>query len=639
MMSSLYVSLQPFFRWLIQTSIVCSVLVGLIILLKLIFRNKLPARWHYLLWLTLIFRLILPPLPENLFHFQDVLPEKAFNVTVFHSIEPQRESHNMTPPTIKDNKSKKDISKTNTDIEPGHQSMPVGLILMIFWSIGVLSLTIMTVFSNLQLSTYVKRQSHITEADVIQLFDLCKSRMSIKRQIPVLVSKKLISPTLLGVIRPKILLSQDHINMLNENQLIFVFYHELSHMKRKDIAVNGVMNVLLILHWFNPILWYAFYRMRQDQEIGCDALALSYLDEGQKLEYGHTIIKLLDSFTNHSPISSFANMTGSKRSLKRRILMIKQFHKKSYRWSLLGVVSIIALAGFSFVNTDAASNNVIKKDGLKKISNTSNKLGIAYTPPKHEENYKDFTKEEILTKMINSVDYFETAKGEFTIHYGNIDSADGYTLIDYELSLKNKVGGFSKEARWENGKDKVTETYYNDKSLWYIDEEEKSFRKVGTGNPNNSGTLTLDNAFQYDNEGNYVTYYRERPLIGQAMSALFPYEIASNYTRDLTKWEIEKQNEMLLGHNTLLIKGVLNDFAANKSKSKTFHFWVDKDTGILVKYETYNSAGTVVDYLYPAKLEVNISIDSKNFTPNLDGYTEYNNGMIKLTDIQTTKTN
>jgi hypothetical protein len=57
---------------------------------------------------------------------------------------------------------------------------------------------------------------------------------------------------------------------------------------------------------------------------------------------------------------------------------------------------------------------------------------------------------------------------------------------------------------------------------------------------------------------------------------------------------------------------------------KNMRFWVDKDTGILVKYETYNSAGEIVDYLSPTKLEINVPVDSKKFTPNLEGYTDYN---------------
>ena len=43
------------------------------------------------------------------------------------------------------------------------------------------------------------------------------------------------------------------------------------------------MHCLLILNWFNPILWYAYYAMREDQEIACDNLALTFINPEEKL--------------------------------------------------------------------------------------------------------------------------------------------------------------------------------------------------------------------------------------------------------------------------------------------------------------------------------------------------------------------
>lgn len=109
--------------------------------------------------------------------------------------------------------------------------------------------------------------------------------------------------------------------------------------------------------------------------------------------------------------------------------------------------------------------------------------------------------------------------------------------------------------------------------------------------------------------------YRERPPIGIAQSSLFPYEIASNYTRDYNNWEIEKQNETLLNHNTIVLKGKLNRNSSNKQGAKTFRFWVDKDSGILVKYELYDETGNVVSFLHPLELKVNVPVDTKVFEP------------------------
>jgi beta-lactamase regulating signal transducer with metallopeptidase domain/outer membrane lipoprotein-sorting protein len=633
MMNTLYISLQPIFRWVLQTSIVCSLLVCLIMLVKVIFRSKLPARWHYLLWLTLVFRLIMPPLPENLFNYHNVIPVNHFKTTIIESIPTQEIQSTLTHQEQKNVITPNNgiVQQRSTPIKNAikKQSVPVEQIVMFVWLTGILLMAVLSILANAQLFQFIKRQVYINDSEIIGFFEQCKKRMRIKRKIPLVITRKLTSPTLLGFIHPKIILSQTHLTMLNESQLKSVFYHELAHFKRKDIFVNCVMNGLLILHWFNPIIWYAYNRLREDQEIGCDALALTYLDESQKTEYGHTIIKLLDSFNNRNPISSIAKMAGGKGNLKRRILMIKQFQKKSYRWSLMGVVSVIGLSLFTFINVDANSNNVIKKNesvntplksdaSLVNTNSTANSSTI-YIPPKQSENFNNMTKEEILTKMINTVDNFETAKGEFKVHYGSIIGSSDET-IDYELSLKKKPGGFSSITYKENGKDKVFYNYYLNGTMWNLNQETGQFYETKYIEPKRMGTLTINKAFHVNDRGENESMTRERPPITGGSESLFPYEIAGLYTSNLNNWQIEKQNEELLGHNTLVIKGTLNDYAKLKHKSNTFRFWVDKDTGILLKYETYNSGGDVVNYLYPMKLEINVPIDSKDFTPNLDGY-------------------
>jgi outer membrane lipoprotein-sorting protein len=296
-----------------------------------------------------------------------------------------------------------------------------------------------------------------------------------------------------------------------------------------------------------------------------------------------------------------------------------------YKKILSGFISLSVITGLFFFTLDEIQRKDFEPVQQETFSNTPEPHNKAsdetaeYIPPKQEENYNEMTKEEILERMLNTVDHFETAKGEFKINYAN---TLGETVIEYELSLNSKAGGYSKENYITDGAEKVTSIYYKDGTMWEIDGNSGSYmemkyleRTQGT----QSKSLKIEDAFSVDNEGNPVTNYRERPFIGQAMSSLFPYEIASNYTRDLNSWDIEKQNEELLGHNTLVLTGKVNgrDF-------HSFRFWVDKDTGILVKYETYNQDGKVVDYLYPTKLEINVPVDSKSFIPNLTGYEKVN---------------
>lgn len=65
-----------FFDWMIETSIMASILVGLILCIKVLFRNKLTPRWQYMLWIILMIRLVLPWSPDSSYSIYSVLTYK-----------------------------------------------------------------------------------------------------------------------------------------------------------------------------------------------------------------------------------------------------------------------------------------------------------------------------------------------------------------------------------------------------------------------------------------------------------------------------------------------------------------------------------------------------------------------------------
>ncbi|MGG3726700.1 M56 family metallopeptidase, partial [Bacillus wiedmannii] len=69
--------LPAFFDWMIETSIMASILVGLILCIKVLFRNKLTPRWQYMLWIILIIRLVLPWSADSSYSIYSVLTYKS----------------------------------------------------------------------------------------------------------------------------------------------------------------------------------------------------------------------------------------------------------------------------------------------------------------------------------------------------------------------------------------------------------------------------------------------------------------------------------------------------------------------------------------------------------------------------------
>lgn len=240
------------------------------------------------------------------------------------------------------------------------------------WLAGVIVLAAITFLTNRRLYSYIKKQPDITDEQVATVFNRCKQSMKMKKAVSLRLAGKIASPTVFSFFRPKVLLSKKHMKVLNKQQLQYVFYHELAHIKRNDVAVNWIMYSLILLNWFNPILWYAYFCMREDQELACDAYALTFIDKEEQIAYGHTIITLLQHYSYQVP--SLANLSRNKRTLKRRIIMIKKFQKKSYRLSLLGVIAIAAISGGFLLNARITEGDERQKE--KVVENKQSKAAF-----------------------------------------------------------------------------------------------------------------------------------------------------------------------------------------------------------------------------------------------------------------------
>ncbi|WP_242785578.1 M56 family metallopeptidase [Bacillus cereus] len=462
------VYLPRFFDWLIETSIMASILVGLILCIKVLFRNKLTPRWQYMLWIILIIRLVLPWSPDSSYSIYSVLTYKsddAFissqnHVASFLSKERMQELKGIDNKKVLTQEDTYTSSSTQTDQTNKTQagsnekqedkSISFYTTCIYIWLTGVLLLSVATFVMNRRLLLYIKKQPAITDEKIVQIFEKCKQSMSIQRNIPLFVSGKVSSPTVLGFIKPKLLLSTVHMKILDEQQLRYIFHHELAHIKRRDVGVNWLMHGLLILNWFNPILWYAYSCMREDQELACDALALTYIDSEEQIAYGHTIISLLEHYSSYYKVPSMANFSKNKRMLKRRILMIKKFQKKSYRWSALGAVAVIAVSSVSLLNARADMPANPEKQQIEVKNNM-----------KESKTQTDIPIQQIVEKMIGTK---ERADAEFFVSEGEYN-----TLLE-EVGLARNL--FTKEE-FERFIDLETEAYTLGKKVKLVGSPEK----------------------------------------------------------------------------------------------------------------------------------------------------------------------
>lgn len=361
------------FSWLISTSIIGGFLVGCILLTKALFKNKLGARWHYCIWFLLVLKLLMPYGPQSTI--------SVFNI---FKIPEQITSKTLDIMEIKDEKiydgatwnELDQLTNVNDKLSNSNKKVTT---FMTIWALGVIVLAVYTIRVNVNLWLLIKQGRLCKNEELHITLEKCKRMMNIKRNIPLIKTQAVVSPALFGLFRPYLLLPPNLAEKISREELKYVLLHELAHFKRKDIAVYWLTGVLQIIHWFNPVIWYGFYKMRQDCEIACDALVLSRIEQEEYTNYGHTIINLVASMKkSYQPIAAIG-MVGSKEELRRRIKMITLFKRNAYKLSIMSILAALLIGGIFLTNSQAnalvpASAEVTEIEGT--LATEEGKLGL-----------------------------------------------------------------------------------------------------------------------------------------------------------------------------------------------------------------------------------------------------------------------
>lgn len=446
------------FYWIINTSVKGSILVISILFIKLLFRNRLGAKWHYYIWFLLLARLVIPEVPQssisifNLFDISNsdnVIAKSNVQYSAAEIISWFKFDFFDSSLTQKASFGTGFFKYVSVLLKDGIQAK-----LMLTWLIIASCLLLFIIIVNLRFRLTINKYTNEISEETRELFDLCKQKMEIKSDINVIHTNAVKAPAIFGLIRPCILLPLDIQKQVDTKELEYIILHELAHFKRKDIAVFWIMTMLKITHWFNPIIWYGLSQMRQDCEISCDALALSYAGSDDCKKYGQTIIHLLKNTTKPLKSIGVAEMLGSKNQLKRRIKMITLFKKNRYRLSILST-TILILMGFVFL-TNAKEVTILGSAVNVDVSQ------VEYSKTEVDENLTEETSKAMIwplpssTTIISSYGMrkhpiLDVEKKHTGIDIGGKTGDSIVAAADGEVTLSENLGGYGKSIIINHG--------------------------------------------------------------------------------------------------------------------------------------------------------------------------------------------
>jgi beta-lactamase regulating signal transducer with metallopeptidase domain len=340
MMSDLLPALMtPVASWILFAS-----LKGIAVIVIVLLTRRLAARWLapqgiYALWFAVIACLCVP-------YGMSVEIGARERLEVVSS--PPTESHSA-PST------QRDPIITYTDIADARISpRPARYWVTSIWLLGMFALAAVVAWNSVR---YARMRSRAFPADAaaVALLRECRKIMAVRRDVQLLATPHVESPVVVGFWRPALFLPMTFPALVGTAGLRHVLMHELAHVRRQDVLVNWLITGVQILHWFNPVVWYALQVMRRDMEHACDAAVLRMLSGEERVDYGHTLIRLADAAPRQSLMIQHASVMGATSRLRERINMIAQYRPGGIASSALAVL-LLSFTSFIAV-TQAASES------------------------------------------------------------------------------------------------------------------------------------------------------------------------------------------------------------------------------------------------------------------------------------------
>ena len=227
----------------------------------------------------------------------------------------------------------------------------------------------------------------------------------LKRQVQIYINDEIKVPITYGVVRPKIIIQSQ---VLEDNNLLkYVIIHEMVHIKKFDIVLTHIKNVITCLFWYNPFVLVASRYMEDDLELLCDKLVIQRVGDTVKnrKEYCLSMLRLVE--LKEMQEKSVLKLHPTK---ERMIIM------KRWKRGLAGIYTLVLMIALSitvFADIGVNKNNqVIENGDFFQEELLEDDIVRVIT----EEEYEQLTLEEIAHIELNSANIDDNATLEGLAH-------------------------------------------------------------------------------------------------------------------------------------------------------------------------------------------------------------------------------
>lgn len=331
--------METFLLNLLKTSLLGSLAILAMLVLKPLWRERYRAKTRCWLWLALAAFLLLPvdfsvknapvqaapPKDYTLF----VGTDKTAIQSTDNLFGDMAEKSGQSPAQVRDTIIQRPV--TNPE-QKTTRYIPVTTILFYGYLAGAAAFLLYQGVSYALFRRTVRRwKRDVARADYAAMLSDTARDLGVSAP-EMIVCEAISTPAVTGLLRPRLLLPHERYDV---QELRYILRHELCHLKRRDMLLKLVLLAANAMHWFNPVVYLMLRQADEDIELACDSAATDGLELPERAAYSRTLLAAVQSSVRALPATTCFG--GTVERLKRRITNVLGAQKKRG----LGVVALV----------------------------------------------------------------------------------------------------------------------------------------------------------------------------------------------------------------------------------------------------------------------------------------------------------
>lgn len=331
-----------FFNYLLESGLIGSGVIVLVLLARRLFRAKIGSRLIYASWLIAALRLLLPlSLPNPLMN--ELRPGLSTDMLARPVADQIRTRIiDMTwdvAAALKVLTGGGSMSHAFETLGLRTYQGETGLWFMLIYGVIGMAIAAWMIGQNLRFHRFIKRNRVGTiEGEELLLYHRMCVRFLVK-PVPVYYVDRLAAPCTLGVFHPMIVLPKDSAPVYLQPMLC----HQLGHVKSHDVFWSVIRSLCCVIHWANPLVWLGARLCREDAEMSCDELAKAKMNDGDRIAYADALAAAHGAEGSSLALLATDAAAGQKHLKKRMTAVLSNVHVKRWSVTLAAAVCVLVL--------------------------------------------------------------------------------------------------------------------------------------------------------------------------------------------------------------------------------------------------------------------------------------------------------